>query len=77
MDEQFRETCDRFIRAEAGENALHRINAELTQPNGELLSENLKKDAEIADKDATIAELAAENARLKALLATNSNKTKK
>ena len=85
MNEQFRETCDRFIYAEAEKNALHRIKAELTQANEALLSENQKKDAKIAekdamiadknakiaDKDSTITELTAEIARLKALLAAN------
>lgn len=45
MDEQFRDTCERFIRADAERNALNRINEELT--------------ATIADRDATIAELKA------------------
>ena len=70
MDEQFRETCDRFIRAEAGENALHRINAELTQANDALTVQNTELTAQNS-------ELAAETARLKALLATNSNENKK
>ena len=76
MDEQFRETCERFIRAEAEKNALHRIKAELTQANEELTlankvltAENVEKDAEIADKDAEIAKL---TARL-ALLEKNSD----
>ena len=69
MDEQFRETCDRFIRAEARENALLRSNAELTQSNEELISENLKKEAVIAEKNAEIADKNAEIAELKARLA--------
>lgn len=77
MDEQFRETCDRFIRAEARENALHRINAELTQANDALTAQNTELTAENAELTAENAELAAENARLKALLATNSNENKK
>ena len=55
MDEQFRETCDRFIRAEAEKNALHRIKAELTQANEALTAENADKDCMIAEKDAEIA----------------------
>ena len=50
MDEQFRETCDRFIRAEAEKNALHRIKAELTQANEALTAENADKDCMIAEK---------------------------
>ena len=76
MDEQFRETCDRFIRAEAEKNALHRIKAELTQANEALTAENADKDcmiaeknAEIADKNAEIADKNAEIAELKARLA--------
>ena len=57
MDEQFRDTCERFIRAEARENALHRINSELTQANEKLITQIANKDATIADKDTTIAEL--------------------
>lgn len=50
MDEQFRDTCERFIRADAERNALNRINEELT-------AQIADRDATIADKDATIAEL--------------------
>lgn len=48
MDEQFRETCDRFIRAEAEKNALHRIKAELTQANEALTAENAELKARLA-----------------------------
>lgn len=69
MDEQFRETCDRFIRAEAEKNALHRIKAELTQANEALTAENADKDCMIAEKNAEIADKNAEIAELKARLA--------
>ena len=69
MDEQFRETCDRFIRAEAEKNALHRIKAELTQANEALTAENADKDCMIAEKNAEIANKNAEIAELKARLA--------
>ena len=52
MNEQFRETCDRFIRAEAEHNALLRINAELTKENATLLAEisELKARLELQEK---------------------------
>ena len=40
MDEQLRETCDRFIRAEARENAIKRLTAKLQQDNAELTQAN-------------------------------------
>jgi len=48
MDEQFRATCDRFIRAEARQNAILRMNAELTQSNEQLSKTNQELTAEIA-----------------------------
>ena len=77
MNEQFRETCDRFIRAEARENAHHRIRAELTQANEALTAQNSELAAEISELAAENSELAAENARLKALLAVNNTENKK
>ena len=52
MNEQFREACDRFIRAEAEHNALLRINAELTKENATLLAEisELKARLELLEK---------------------------
>lgn len=64
MDEQLRETCDRFIRAEAREKALNRINAELSQTNEELSQANEALTAENAEKDAQIADLTARIALL-------------
>ena len=84
MNEQFRETCDRFIRAEARENAHHRIKAELTQANEALTAQNSELATEISELTAENSELAAENseltaeiARLKALLAANNTENKK
>lgn len=62
MNEQLRETCDRFIRAEARENATKRQIAELTKALAD-------KESEIADKDAEIA-------RLNALLTLQENADK-
>lgn len=62
MNEQLRETCDRFIRAEARENATKRQIAELTKTLAD-------KESEIADKDAEIA-------RLNALLVLQENANK-
>ena len=64
MDEQFRETCDHFIRAETERKALYHINAELTQTNEELSQANEALTTANAIKDAKIAELTARLASL-------------
>ena len=63
-DEQIRETCDRFIRAENRERGYKNWIAsqaeELAKQKEELAAQKeelANKDAEIADKDAEIAEL--------------------
>lgn len=60
MDEQLRETCERFIRAENFQNALKRsneelikINEKLTQTNEELLAENAQLKALLTPPDNT------------------------
>lgn len=63
MNDQLRETCDRFIKAEARINGYKKWIAD--------------KDSTITELSAKNAELAAENARLKALFASNSNANKK
>ncbi len=59
MDEQLRETCERFIRAENFQNALKRSNEELIKINDKLTQTN--------------EELLAENAQLKSLLTSHGN----
>ena len=61
MDEQLRETCERFYKAEARERGFKNNIARLTKENEELT----KTNSELAN---TLAEQLAENARLKALL---------
>ena len=68
MDEQLRETCERFYKAEARERGfknniarLTKENEELTRTNEELTNTNTKLTNTLAEKEV-------ENARLKALL---------
>lgn len=60
IDEQFRDTCERFIRAEAEMNALNRINSELTAQIIDKEAQIANKEAQIADKEAKIALLQAQ-----------------
>ena len=83
MNDQLRETCERFVYAEAEKNALNEMNTELkqlnaelkqthdalTKSNAELEQSNAQLEQEIADKDVEIA-------RLKALLASRDNSDK-
>lgn len=80
MNPQLRENLDRFMRAEARQNALNRINAELTQKNEELTLSKLtltqtiaEKDKEITAKDSIIADnqtaLAKKDSEIAALMA--------
>ena len=56
-DEQIRETCDRFIRAENRERGYKNWIAQQKQELAEKDEELAKKDAELANKDAEIEEL--------------------
>ena len=56
-DEQIRETCDRFIRAENRERGYKNWIASQAEELAKQKEELANKDAEIADKDAEIAEL--------------------
>ena len=69
MNEQLRETCDRFIRAEARENAIKCQTTELKQINSKLKQTNTELCQSLADKDTEIA-------RLNALLESLNNQHK-
>ena len=56
-DEQIRETCDRFIRAENRERGYKNWIAQQKQELAEKDEALAKKDAELASRDAVIAEL--------------------
>ena len=68
MDEQLREACERFYKAEARERGFTNNIARLTKENKELV----KTNSELVN---TLAKQRAENARLKALL-DKQNQTK-
>lgn len=70
MDEQFCETVDRFVRAQARENAMNRINAELTQENTVLTQENTVLTQKNTVLTLENTDLKAEVARLQELLNT-------
>ena len=80
MDERFRETCERFAQAEIEHNGaiqrnitLTQINEELSQVNEELSQAN--EELSLANEELTHSNeiLLAENAKLKALLASQDN----
>ena len=64
-DEQIRETCDRFIRAENRERGYKKWIAQQKQELAEQREELAKKDAELASKDAALADTTAELAKLR------------
>ena len=68
MDEQLRETCDRFIRAEARENAIKRLTTKLQQDNAELTQTNTELANANTELTNTVKTLNAEVARLKAII---------
>jgi len=61
MDEQLRETCERFYKAEARERGFKNNIARLTKENEELTKANTELTNTLAEKNAEIT-------RLKALL---------
>ena len=68
-DEQIRETCDRFIRAENRERGYKNWIASQAEELAAQKEELANKDAVIADKDAENEKLKEEIERLKLLLA--------
>jgi len=77
-DERFRETCERFVRAENEMNAVVRRlvkkDAELAVKDAKLAekdAELAEKDAELAEKDAALIESNEEITKLKAILKNN------
>ena len=68
-DEQIRETCDRFIRAENRERGYKNWIASQAEELAKQKEELANKDAVIADKDAENEKLKEEIERLKLLLA--------
>ena len=68
-DEQIRETCDRFIRAENRERGYKNWIASQAEEIAKQKEELANKDAVIADKDAENEKLKEEIERLKLLLA--------
>ena len=90
MNDQLRETCERFVYAEAEKNALNEMNTELKQLNAELKQTHAaltKSNAELEQSNAQleqsnaqleqeIADKDVEIARLKALLASRDNSDK-
>lgn len=65
MNEQLRETCDRFIRAEARENAIKCQTTELKQINSKLKQENTELEQANADLEQANADLEQANSKLK------------
>ena len=64
-DEQIRETCDRFIRAENRERGYKNWIASQAEELANKDAELAKQKEELAKKDATLAEITAELAKLR------------
>ena len=64
-DEQIRETCDRFIRAENRERGYKNWIASQAEELANKDAELAKQKEELAQKDATLAEITAELAKLR------------
>ena len=64
-DEQIRETCDRFIRAENRERGYKNWIASQAEELAKQKEELAAQKEELANKDATLAEITAELAKLR------------
>lgn len=76
MNDQLRETCERFSYAEAEKNALNRMNADLMQINTELKQSNVDLMQSNAELSQALADKDAEIARLSTLLASQNASNK-